>query len=182
MDIPSVTTDRLALRPFTMQDVDELYAILLQPDILRYFPPQPRPLKPPPREAAERMINAQLKDWEEHGYAWWAVEMKDKPGLLGWCGLGYLPETNETEVAYLLRHDVWGKGLATEATRASLAWGFERFSFGFIVGIVHPENIASRRVLEKCGLKLAEQTVYFGMDCCRYVIQQAEFVRPDSLL
>lgn len=170
MNIPIITTERLVLRPFTTDDIDPLHQIVQQPDIMQYFPPQPRPANPPPREAIERLINAQLKDWEANGYAWWAVEFKDKPDLLGWCGLGYLPETDETEVAYLLRKEVWGQGLATEAAQASIAWGFQTFQFDCIIGLTHPDNIASQRVLEKCGLTLAERKEYFGMVCCRYVL------------
>ncbi|MBN1935240.1 MAG: GNAT family N-acetyltransferase [Anaerolineae bacterium] len=174
MNIPAIATERLVLRPFTMDDVDPLHEIVQQPDIMRYFPPQPRPANPPLREAIERLINGQLKDWERNGYAWWAVELKDKLRLLGWCGLGYLSETDETEVAYLLRQEVWGQGLATEAAKASLAWGFQTFQFDAIIGLIHPDNIASQRVLEKCGLTFVERKDYFGMECCRYVLYRLQ--------
>lgn len=182
MDIPTICTDRLTLRPFTGQDITPLFEILQQPDVLRYFPPQPRPPKPPPRQAAERMIGEQLQEWQERGYGWWAVELKGQPNLLGWCGLGYLSDTDETEVAYLLRREVWGQGLATEGARASLAWGFERFAFDFVVGLTHPDNVASQRVLEKCGLRFVERKVYFGMECCRYVIKKEDWLGGDRPL
>ncbi|MBN2002279.1 MAG: GNAT family N-acetyltransferase [Anaerolineae bacterium] len=168
MNNPSLTTERLRLRQFSAQDIDPLHAILQQPDILRYFPRSDAP----PREAIERLITRQLNDWEKHGYGWWAVEWTHQPGLLGWAGLGYLPETDETEVAYLLRREVWGQGLATEAATAALAFGFASFDLPLIIGITHPENRASQRVLEKSGLVFVEKTVYFGMDCYRYVIQR----------
>ncbi|MBN1878429.1 MAG: GNAT family N-acetyltransferase [Anaerolineae bacterium] len=171
MQIPQVATERLLLRPFTEQDIDPLYQILQQPDILRYFPRT----SAPPYEAVARLVNGQLKHWDDYRYGWWAVEWHDEPGLLGWAGLGYLPETGETEVAYLLRREVWGRGIATEASLTSLQFGFAGFDFPFIVGIAHPENIASQRVLEKSGLTFVERTVYFGMDCYRYVIQRNDF-------
>ena len=172
MDIPSITTQRLLLRSFSERDVDPLFDILQQPGILRYFPPSGRP----PREAAARIVTRQLAHWEEHSYGWWAVEFRDEPGLLGWAGLTYLPETGETEVAYLLRQEVWGRGLATEAAKMALGFGFDRFDFPFIVGLTHPENIASQRVLEKSGLHFVEKAVYFGMDCFRYVIERNDGV------
>ncbi|HOU12380.1 MAG TPA: GNAT family N-acetyltransferase [Anaerolineae bacterium] len=170
MDIPCITTERLVLHAFSEQDVDPLFDILQQPGILRYYP---RP-DPPPRETVERIATRQLAHWEEHGYGWWAVEFRDDPRLLGWAGLTYLPETGETEVAYLLRQEVWRRGLATEAAKAALRFGFERFAFPFIIGLTHPENIASQRVLEKSGLQFVEKAVYFGMDCYRYVIRRDE--------
>ncbi|MBN2393939.1 MAG: GNAT family N-acetyltransferase [Anaerolineae bacterium] len=172
MDIPYITTERLVLRAFFEQDVDPLFDILQQPGILRYFPPTGRPL----HELAARIVSRQLAHWEEHGYGWWAVEFRDEPGLLGWAGLTYLPETGETEVAYLLRQEVWRRGLATEAAKASLRFGFERFDFPFIIGITHPENIGSQRVLEKSGLHSVEKSIYFGMDCLRYVIERDDGV------
>jgi RimJ/RimL family protein N-acetyltransferase len=168
MDIPGITTERLALRTFTAQDVDPLFDILQQPAILRYYPRA----DPPPREAVERVVARHLAHWEEHGYGWWAVEFRTEPGLLGWVGLTYLPETGETEVAYLLRQEVWRRGLATEAARAALHFGFERFDFPFIIGLTHPENVRSQRVLEKSGLHFVEKAVYFGMDCFRFVIER----------
>ncbi len=174
MNIPTITTKRLRLRPFVLDDIDSLHQIVQQPDIMLYFPPQPRPANPPPREAIERLIDRQLQDWQVNGYAWWAVEFKDKPGLLGWCGLGYLPETDETEVAYLLRREVWGQGLATEAAQASIDWGFAAFQFDCIIGLTHPDNIASQRVLEKCGLEFVERKEYFGMVCCRYRLERPQ--------
>ena len=170
MDIPCVTTERLILRPFSEQDVEPLFDILQQPGILRYFPRS----DPLPREAVERIVTRWLTHWEEHGYGWWAVELRDDPHLLGWTGLTYLPETGETEVAYLLRQEVWRRGLATEAAKTALRFGFDRFDFPFIIGLTHPENIASQRVLEKSGLRFVEEAAYFGMDCYRYVIQRGE--------
>ncbi len=165
MDIPCITTERLLLRAFSEQDVDPLFDILQQSGILRYYPNS----APPPRETAARIVARQLAHWEEHGYGWWAVEFRDDPRLLGWAGLTYLPETGETEVAYLLRPEVWRRGLATEAAKAALGFGFDRFDFPFIIGLTHPENIASQRVLEKSGLCFVEEAVYFEMNCYRYI-------------
>jgi ribosomal-protein-alanine N-acetyltransferase len=185
MTIPQVTTSRLLLRGFTEADVPELYTILMQPDILRYFPPS----TPPSHEKAEKLVRREQRHWDEVGYGWWAVERNDAPGLLGWMGLGYLPETDETEVAYLLRREVWGRGLATEGARAALAFGFEHFDFPLIIGLTHPENIASQRVLQKSGLRFVAEAVYFGMTCRRYVLQRADWreaslaqahLRPDD--
>lgn len=63
--------------------------------------------------------------------------------------------------------------MATEAGRASVRYGFEELQLASIVGIVHPENVASRRVLEKLGMKLMERRRYFEMDCYRYAIERA---------
>lgn len=169
--IPTVATSRLILRAFTEEDFVPFHRVLSEKEILRYFPSS----SPPSREQVEKMVAGQLKHWAEHGYGWWAVEPRTGGKFIGWCGLQYLPETKEVEVAFLLAQGYWGRGLATEGARASLRYGFEELGLESIVGIVHPENEASRRVLEKLGMELVTEARYFGMDCYRYVIDRSAY-------
>ena len=164
MKIPTITTSRLTLRPFVEADAGPLHHILGDSDVLRYFP---NPAAPSP-EQVQRFIARQLAHWEEHGFGWWAVELSTTPGLIGWNGLQFLPETGEIEVAYLLDKPYWGQGLATEGARASLHLGFETLGLKNIVAIVHPENRASIRVIEKLEMSLVDRTHYFGMEVLRY--------------
>jgi RimJ/RimL family protein N-acetyltransferase len=171
MRIPTLTTTRLTLRPFTAADVDPLHHILCEKGVLRYFP---KP-DPPARERVERLIAHQLEHWEKHGYGWWAVELRSQSGLIGWNGLQFLPETGEVEVGYLLAKALWGQGLATEGARASVQYGFEQLGLETIVGIVHPDNVASRHVLEKVGMAFTHRARYFGMGCFHYAIRRSSF-------
>jgi RimJ/RimL family protein N-acetyltransferase/GNAT superfamily N-acetyltransferase len=165
MNIPTLTTSRLTLRPFTEADAEPLHRILNEDGILRYFP---RP-DPPDMARVERLITGQLRHWEEHGLGWWAVELRSTGEFAGWNGLQYLPDTEEVEVGYLLSRQHWGHGLATEGAQAALGFGIETLRLGGIVGIVHPENIASQRVLAKAGLTFINEADYFGMHVRRYV-------------
>jgi ribosomal-protein-alanine N-acetyltransferase len=166
---PILSTDRLLLRPWCELDVTPLRRILLNEEVLRYFPPGPAVTRP--RVAA--LVARQLMHWARYGYGWWAVEEQEREGILcGWCGLQYLPETGETEVAYLFDKPCWGKGLATEGASAALRFGFEQTDLEFIIGLIHPENVASGRVLEKSGLEFSSKKSYFGMTCCRYEINR----------
>jgi len=165
--IPTRETERLILRPFAEQDTQTLHGILSQKDILRYFPGS----KLMPIERVQRLMTRQLHHWDEHGYGWWAVQSREEPAIIGWSGLTYLPETDEIEIAYLLAKTHWGQGLATEASLVGMRFGFETLGLETIVGIVHPENLASQKVLEKLGLHFVERTEYFGMDCFRYTME-----------
>lgn len=165
MTIPAMTTTRLILRPFTEEDIEPLYHILNQEDILRYFPNP----EPPSRERVERLILKQFRQWEEHRLGWWAVEPRGEGGLIGWNGLQYLPETDEVEIGYLLDKAYWGQGLAVEGAQVGLRYGFKRRGLEQIIGLVHPENKASQRVLEKLGMSFVEVAEYFGMTLYRYV-------------
>jgi ribosomal-protein-alanine N-acetyltransferase len=80
---------------------------------------------------------------------------------LGRCGFCvFLDNTSEVELGYLLDKSYWRRGLATEASHASLKYGFEVVKLDRIVAIAKPENIASRRVMEKVGMKY-EKDAYF---------------------
>jgi ribosomal-protein-alanine N-acetyltransferase len=170
MDIPTMTTPRLKLRGWRMADLEPLYQILQASGILQYFPNP----GPPPRDSVERLVTHQLQHWDEHGYGWWAVEPLARDELLGWCGLTFLPETGETEVAYLLARPHWGRGYATEAAWASLLYGVEHVDVAQIIGLTHPDNVASQRVLLKLGMSFVEQAEYFGMQLYRYTIALAD--------
>jgi ribosomal-protein-alanine N-acetyltransferase len=163
MTIPFLETPALILRPWKMEDAEELFRILQEPDILKYFPPTVFTL-----EKTQRYINHQLSHWQERGYGHWAVTLKENHRVVGWNGLEFLPETGENEVAYLLSHKVWGRGFATEAAQAAMKFGFDSAGLQAIIGLVHPENIGSIRVLEKCGLTFVDRKIYWGLEMCRY--------------
>lgn len=65
-----------------------------------------------------------------------------------------------------------GQGYATEATRASLEYGFNTLGLNEIIGLTHPENSASQSVLLKCGMTFTHHAEYFGMEMTRYVISK----------
>ncbi len=165
----TIMTERLCLRPFTPTDATSMHQIMSGKDVLRYFPGA----QAPSLEQVQRMIFRFLTHWQEKGYGLWAVEHRSTGALLGRCGLQYLPETDEIEVDFILDRHYWGQGFATEAGTASLQYGFVELGLTTIVGIVHPENIASQRVLQKLGMQFAEETEYFGMACHRYVRQRS---------
>jgi ribosomal-protein-alanine N-acetyltransferase len=112
----------------------------------------------------EQLISSQLKHWQEHRLGWWAVEPRFKKQLIGWCGLQFLPETEETEVSFLIGKLFWGQGFTRGSKGESASW-IRKIGLRCIVGITHPENLASQRVLEKLGMSFTAKTRYFGMDC-----------------
>jgi RimJ/RimL family protein N-acetyltransferase len=77
------------------------------------------------------------------------------------------------EIDFILGKPYWGQGFASEAGRTSLCYGFDQLGVTSVVGIVHPENKVSQRVLEKLGMRLAEHTQYFGMEVYRYTIDRS---------
>lgn len=159
-----IQTSRLVLRPLQTSDAIVLHRIYQSEGVLQYFP---NPI-PPPLEKVERFIAGQQAHWEQHGYGNWGILLDGEGEIIGWAGLQYLPERNETEVGFLLDRPFWGKGCATEAALASLEFGFSQFNLDHIIALVHPDNLASRRVIEKCGMTYAETLQLWGIQLMRF--------------
>jgi ribosomal-protein-alanine N-acetyltransferase len=167
----------MVLRPWAPDDAEAWFTIMQENGILRYFP---NPASPP-REKADAYIGHHIEHWNEHGYGHWAVVMPDDGRLVGWNGLEYLPKLGETEVAYLLSGSVRGRGLASEAAHAAIRYGFEAAGLEAIIGLVHPENAASIRVLQKSGLQRIDRLRLWGMEMDRYRVRRSEW-RPEGPL
>ncbi len=170
MNIPTIHTERLILRGFIPADYEPLCAILGDRDVLRYLPNT----EPFPPEVVERIIQRQGVHWQEHGYGWYALEDRQTGEMVGWCGLNVLDETGETEIKYLLKQSHWGCGLATEAASRCVQDGFDLLGLDEIIGLVHPENSASRHVLEKLGMRYTGALHLWGLDLERYTRVKAE--------
>ena len=162
--IPSVHTSLLTLIPLNPAHAEVLHRIYETEGVLRYFPTT----TPPALENVRRFVLNQQEHWDKYGYGNWSILPEGENQIVGWAGLQFLPELDETEVGYLLDQPFWGKGLATEAARASIQCGFEQCGLDHIIALVHPENYASRRVIDKCGMTYVETIHLWGIDLMRH--------------
>ena len=167
MDNISITTERLVLLQFSPDDREELHRITHEADILQYFPSR----SPWAMDKVDRYFSYQSAHWQRFGYGHWALTTLEGGQFFGWCGLEFLPDTEETEVGYLISKKYWGNGYATEAATAAVKFGIKQIRLKEIIGLAHPENKPSQRVLEKCGLTFTRQATYFGMEMFRYAIK-----------
>lgn len=159
-----IRTDRLTLRPLYPHDGEVLHRIYQTEGVLRYFPNPTAPSL----ERVERFIAGQQAHWEKYGYGNWGIILQGGIEIIGWAGLQYLRELEETEVGFLLDRPWWGMGYATEAAYASLQFGFERIGLEHIIALVHPDNLASMRVIEKCGMGYIDTLQLWGIELKRY--------------
>jgi ribosomal-protein-alanine N-acetyltransferase len=177
-----VETRRLHLRPFTIDDLIDHTALYIDPAVTRYLPQGPF-VGPEVEARSRRAVEHFVRHWERHGFGVWAVTDRTTGRLLGQCGLNRLPGGSRTgdgaptdvEVLYALERAAWGAGLATEAARAALAHGFDRVGLERIVALAHPGNLGSRRVMEKLGMRLADEIEAFGMRVVCYAITRETF-------
>lgn len=164
IEIPTLRTANLTLRPIIPADAIILHRVYQTEGVLQYFPSA----TPPPLEKVERFTAHQQAHWEKHSYGNWGVLPDGQQEIIGWAGLQYLPELEETEVGFLLDKPFWGQGYATQAALASLEFGFTHFDLDHIIALVHPENLASRRVIEKCGMNYVDTLRLWGIELMRY--------------
>ncbi len=162
-------TERLALREMTMDDVDDLALILSDPETMRYYP------QPLDRRGVEEWIERNLNRYEQYGHGHWAVILKSERKFAGSCGLVVqeVDGIEELEVGYLFNKNYWGRGLATEAARGCMDYAFNQLGRRRIISMIRPENLPSRRVAERNGLRIEQEV--FWKDYQHYVcaIEQA---------
>ena len=91
--------------------------------------------------------------------------------FIGWFCLNYVPDTIEVEVGYRLRPQAWGRGYATEGARALVRYGFDTLGLYRIIGLTHPDNVASQRVLQKAGLRDAGWGRYYARELRLFVVE-----------
>lgn len=170
-----VTTERLLLRPLRDDDLDAYHArIYGDPAVMRTLPSG----QPISRERFDERVPAWMRDhWAEHGFGPWVMVERASGEPIGHCGLKYWPGTSDVEVFYALARSHWGRGLASEGAQASLAYGFERLGLERIIAGALVSNAASRRVLEKLGMRCTGEGEWSGLHTAWYAIERAAY-RP----
>jgi len=163
-DSSVVRTDRLVLRRFDLGDFDAYAAIMGDYEVGKWFPNG----KGYTREQAKKSLDSILAHWAKHGFGIWAVTDKHSGFLLGRCGLNLITETSEVEVDFIIARNHWRHGYATEAAHAALTYGFNVLKLNRIIALAKPDNIASRKVIEKIGMHYVKDAEYWGITCAYY--------------
>jgi len=165
-----IETARLYLRQFTPDDLDDLYRIYSDSEVMKYIGKGVRT-----RAATETALYGMLEHWQQHNFGMWAAVHKIDNKFIGRCGLCFLDKTPEVELGYTLDKLYWNRGLATEASLASLQYGFEVLKLERIVAIARPENTASQRVMQKVGMKYEKNDRYYESDVVYYSISRSAY-------
>ncbi len=152
-----VRTERLWLRHILPADAPVMYAMNADPEVLRYTGDEPFH---DVREA--RSFIAAYPDYRLHGFGRWAVVRTEDGAVLGWCGLKRHGD-GQVDPGYRLLRSAWGRGYATEASKACLEWGFQEAGLDTIIGRVARANTASIRVLEKVGMRFWKEQACAGI-------------------
>ncbi|MGO8872453.1 MAG: GNAT family N-acetyltransferase [Acidimicrobiales bacterium] len=154
---PTLTTERLVLRPFAESDLEAYAAVLAAPEVRRSL----RLPEGSPRTDAWRGMAQWLGQWELRGSGQWALALRSTGELVGRVGL-HLPEVPDwpgLEVGWVLHPDRWGHGYATEAGARALEYAFDVLDAREVFSVILPDNVPSQAVARRLGLALMGERV-----------------------
>lgn len=163
-------TERLKLRPFASSDLDVLHALWTDPDVRRYLWDN-RELS---REDTAAIIEQSLQLHAKEAVGLWAVERKDRPGVVGFGGYWYFGEPPQLQILFGLQPEHWGMGLATDLATCLIQYGFGTLQLRRVIGATDRANVSSQRVMEKAGMRFVERVRNRDSDLMYYAIDRPQ--------
>ncbi|HEX8592314.1 MAG TPA: GNAT family N-acetyltransferase [Pseudomonas sp.] len=170
-------TERLTLRELTLADVPALAAILGDAQVMRFS------VRGPLSESAvAEFVQWSIRCYAVDGFGPWAVIERLTGDLAGFCALNReaVDRVEEVEIGYRLGPSFWGRGLATEAAAATLAYGFETLGLESIIAIVQPSNVASIRVIRKLCFRDFVYSQYHRLGVRIYRLTRKQWLEEHS--
>jgi RimJ/RimL family protein N-acetyltransferase len=155
---PWLETLRLELREFVANDFDELCRLDRDPRVMKYIADG----KPSSRDAVRRRLARFIRYpalYPDLGA--WRASRRDTGAFIGWFSLTYAGKSPDIEIGYRLLPGAWGRGFATEGAQALVDYGFDDLGLHRIIGVTHPGNTTSQRVLMRAGLEDAGWGRYY---------------------
>jgi RimJ/RimL family protein N-acetyltransferase len=168
-------TERLELRPLTLRDLDDMTSMLGDAEALRFWG------EPLDREGARHWIERNLARYEVDRFGRCAVILRATGELVGDCGLitTMVEGQSEVELGWIVRREHWGNGIATEAAARWRDFAFDTLRLERIVSMIGAENVASRRVAEKLGMKVEREAMWDNLPHLMYSLHEPT-TRPSS--
>jgi ribosomal-protein-alanine N-acetyltransferase len=151
-----LSTERLYLREFTMNDAQLLIDLNSNPEVIRYTGDG----HVENIVAAEKIISDIILPQYKNKIGRWAVHLKSNDEFIGWCGLKFISEDNQIDLGYRFFQQHWRKGYATESAKAAMDYGINVMQLKNIIAKAAKDNIASIHVIKKLGM------VYLKDDLC----------------
>lgn len=152
-------TERLVLRPYRQDDLDDLHTMFSDPEHMRWYP------APFDRETSQAWLERQIEGYRSRGFALWVVEERGTGAFLGTAGptVQVVEETEEVEIGWHTRPGRKGEGIAPEAGAAAMDWAFANLDVEHLISLVRPENVPSCRVAEKLGMHVDREADHKGL-------------------
>ena len=169
-EIATLQTERLDMRQLHSGDIDDIALLYGDPMVTRYITGGVHT-----REMAQAWLDAQVAFWRRHRrFGMFRVADRATGAFLGRCGLRDLDDSGEMELGYAFVPAAWGRGIATEAARATLDFSFQNSDLDHVAGITFPGNLASKKVLTNCGFRYLREDHFYGVDVSYFAISREE--------
>ena len=147
---PTLITERLCLRPLTIQDAADVFEYASIPEIATYTVWYPHETL----QDSQIFVLSILDQYENGEIAAYGIELKNEKKIIWTCGfIEYEENHHKAELAYALSPNYWGKGIATEAAKACIRYGFETLQLNRIEARCHASNVQSERVMKRLGMQ-----------------------------
>ena len=170
-----IRTSRLRLTPIRINELDELHRLWTGPEVRKYIWDGVAIS----REEAASIIAQSAGYFLRRRFGLWAMKLGVVPAgedrIIGFCGFWYFRDPPELELIYGLDPAYWGRGLATEAARAMIQYGFDEMSFESITGSTDAANTRSALVMERAGMTLTKRAMVSGLETIFYAISRSEY-------
>jgi RimJ/RimL family protein N-acetyltransferase len=165
-------TPQLRLRHFTRHDAHDMAQVMADSEVMKYSLKGPMSV-----EQTHDFLENVVATYDRKGFGLWALEEKSTGHVIGYCGHYFLTidGREEVELSYRLARSHWGKGLATEAARATVHYAFEVLKLPRLISLIDAENHGSVRVAEHCGLTYRHETEFHGVPVSIYAIEAHEY-------
>ena len=152
-------TERLRLRPYRQEDLDDLAAMFADPEHMRWYPSAFS------REQSQAWIDRQVSRYEDDGFGLFLAELREDGSFAGTLGptVQTVEGERRVEIGWHIRPSLKGRGLAVEGGDASRSWAFAALDVDHVISLIRPENHPSRRVAEKLGMTIERETEHAGL-------------------
>jgi RimJ/RimL family protein N-acetyltransferase len=160
--IDRIETERMILERLRLEHAPDLSRLLRDPRVAVTLSPTGAP---PSESEVAALLRAKVDHWDRHGFGMWLLRDRATGEMVGRGGLQYTYTAglHDVEAAWAVVPERWGQGLATELAHACVEVGFEQLSFREIVAFTLPDNVASRRVMEKSGFTYERDIIHAGL-------------------
>ena len=167
-------TERLILRWFREDDLDDMCRVSSDPEVMRFIGGQVLT-----RHDCWRQMASYMGHWYFFGCGVWAVQEKTAGTFVGRIGFMTPPTWPGFELGWTLARDSWGKGYATEGARRALAYAFTEMNRDHVISCIAPANVASARVAERLGEKVEGKTELMGNEVLIYGISRDDWLKSN---
>ena len=173
LEVPTLETERLLLRPFRPGDIDDYAALNADPEVLHYLGGGTEPWD---RSRSWRHMAFLMGHWQLGGAGMWVLEHKETGEFIGVVGFSAPDGWPGFELAWILARRSWGHGYATEAARAALSHAFMTLKKDRVISLIHPDNQASICVAKRIGERLLDRINHLGRDMLCYGIDRETYL------